>query len=444
VQRLDGPVSAEALRELKEEMEALNMRVERRFVEMESQIHARALVNTKGNVEEAENFNPHAGRYESDMKLALQSEVKRQEAEQERINEEMALLQTMEKYRQEYESQRESERKRVAAELSRQEVDKERTSQANELRALLQAASQAEKDRRRVEEELSVRISSFDRDLNRIAQEHDGMLEGFDEMKRLVKDSIERMEEHLKTNENEMYLELNKVRSQVFEAISRKEESRAVVISTNSSTTVIEGKDGLISIHSPRTSSDDEHGTGKRRNPVSPRKGRDADKRKNETMPFDGHRNPPSPLVPRLRLRRCLIDDAVPSSLRCATVVVGRRLFLFPQGQDGIVVDATFLLSKKAFASFLAMPTGAQTSRRPLSSPLLKRIECIRRDALLKWTCLLHDSSIARYTFSCLMCTEKSANCRAGMCLHVSLFADADAILFNVSGCGAQLSNILP
>ena len=31
-----------------------------------------------------------------------------------------------------------------------------------------------------------------------------------------------------------------------------------------------------------------------------------------------------------------MIDDAVPSSLRCATVVVGRRLFLFPQGQDGM------------------------------------------------------------------------------------------------------------
>jgi hypothetical protein len=336
VQRLDGPVSTEALRELKEEMEALNMRVERRLIEMESQIHARALINTKGNAEEAENFNPHAGRYESDMKLALQSEVKRQEAEQERINEEMARLQTMEKYRQEYENQRESERKRVAAELRRQEVEKERTCQENELRALLQAASQAEKDRRRVEEELADRISSFDRDLNRIAQEHDGMLEGFDEMKRLVKNSIERMEEHLKTNEHEMYLELNKVRSQVFEAISRKEENRAVVISTNSSTTVIEGKDGLISIHSPRTSSDDEYGTGKRRNPVSPRKSRDADQRKNETMPLDGHRSPPSTLVPRLRLRRCMIDDAVPSSLRCATVVVGRRLFLFPQGQDGM------------------------------------------------------------------------------------------------------------
>ena len=34
--------------------------------------------------------------------------------------------------------------------------------------------------------------------------------------------------------------------------------------------------------------------------------------------------------------RRCVSDDAVPASLRCAAIVVGKRLFLFPKGRDGM------------------------------------------------------------------------------------------------------------
>ena len=33
---------------------------------------------------------------------------------------------------------------------------------------------------------------------------------------------------------------------------------------------------------------------------------------------------------------RCVADDAVPASLRCAALVVGKRLFLFPKGRDGM------------------------------------------------------------------------------------------------------------
>lgn len=47
-------------------------------------------------------------------------------------------------------------------------------------------------------------------------------------------------------------------------------------------------------------------------------------------------RGPPSPLVPRLGVRRCVTDEAVPANLRCATVVVGKRLLLFPKGKDGM------------------------------------------------------------------------------------------------------------
>ncbi len=41
-------------------------------------------------------------------------------------------------------------------------------------------------------------------------------------------------------------------------------------------------------------------------------------------------------LLARLTLKRCISDDAVPASLRCATIVVGKRLFLFPKGRDGM------------------------------------------------------------------------------------------------------------
>lgn len=55
-----------------------------------------------------------------------------------------------------------------------------------------------------------------------------------------------------------------------------------------------------------------------------------------EPMPIEAQKGPVSPLVPRLRLKHCITDDAVPSSLRCATLVVGNRLFLFPKGRDGM------------------------------------------------------------------------------------------------------------
>ena len=61
-----------------------------------------------------------------------------------------------------------------------------------------------------------------------------------------------------------------------------------------------------------------------------------------EAMPLDlllpGHNksSPGSRLLARLTLKRCVSDDAVPASLRCAAIVVGKRLFLFPKGRDGM------------------------------------------------------------------------------------------------------------
>eukprot|EP00802_Teleaulax_amphioxeia_P002707 Tamp_02710.p1 GENE.Tamp_02710~~Tamp_02710.p1 ORF type:complete len:710 (+),score=157.81 Tamp_02710:1745-3874(+) len=63
-----------------------------------------------------------------------------------------------------------------------------------------------------------------------------------------------------------------------------------------------------------------------------------------DAMPLDlllpGHglnkSSPGSRLLARLTLKRCVSDDAVPASLRCAAIVVGKRLFLFPKGRDGM------------------------------------------------------------------------------------------------------------
>ena len=61
-----------------------------------------------------------------------------------------------------------------------------------------------------------------------------------------------------------------------------------------------------------------------------------------ETMPHDlvapARSSPGAPagLGARLQLKRCISDDAVPASLRCAAIVVGNRLFLFPKGRDGM------------------------------------------------------------------------------------------------------------
>ena len=61
-----------------------------------------------------------------------------------------------------------------------------------------------------------------------------------------------------------------------------------------------------------------------------------------ETMPLDlvapARLSPGAPagLGARLQLKRCISDDAVPASLRCAAIVVGNRLFLFPKGRDGM------------------------------------------------------------------------------------------------------------
>ena len=57
-------------------------------------------------------------------------------------------------------------------------------------------------------------------------------------------------------------------------------------------------------------------------------------------------------LLARLELKRCISDDAVPASLRCATIVVGKRLFLFPKGRDGMC-DLQFAMVVSVSSSYM-------------------------------------------------------------------------------------------
>jgi hypothetical protein len=111
-----------------------------------------------------------------------------------------------------------------------------------------------------------------------------------------------------------------------------------------------------------------------------------------ESMPVDlgCKRMPASPLVPRLALKRCVSDDAVPASLRCAAIVVCKRLFLFPKGRDGMC-DLQFamvrsFLARLAPTSHLSSPPSALMAAasslpatRNASRPTRVRPPCLER-----------------------------------------------------------------
>jgi len=89
-----------------------------------------------------------------------------------------------------------------------------------------------------------------------------------------------------------------------------------------------------------------------------------------ETIPVDlgCKRQPPSPLVPRLTLKRCVSDDAVPASLRCAAIVVGKRLMLFPKGRDGMC-DLQFAMVDTFSAASLPFPPARPPAHLPACLP---------------------------------------------------------------------------
>lgn len=195
----------------------------------------------------------------------------------------------------------------------------------------------AERERGRVAEELRKGLAT-------LRDEQDGMLEGLEELRAGVKQTLEDMRREGQRRDELVHAELNKVRVQVLEALAAQRDASPVVFSNSTPTTKISGGDlarngraDSLSDYIPyavrRASPPGSAGKA----PETPRGRDDAYTRANlERMPDDGAKGPASPLIPRLRLKHCITDDAVPPSLRCQTLVVGKRLFLFPKGRDGM------------------------------------------------------------------------------------------------------------
>jgi hypothetical protein len=310
---------------VQEKVEDLNVRVERRLRKMENDIAA--VVAHSSEAKQASHQGT-LGRDES--KLALESD-----------------RQTMEKHRKDHENMSQEEQKRVAAEAERQQAELLRISLSSEMRTFLQAAKSLKSQRteldtpwQETEHGRKNSISQMCVDLARFRGEHDSMLDGFDEVKQLIKSSNERLEESLKKSENDLYLELNKVRSQVFEAITKRNLDTPVVCSALPGATVAD-PNRKICLDSPRGSraafqlptsmnafniadsdvDNDDGGIGMRgRTALRSR----ADPHNVEAMPYDGKHGLCSPLIQRLRLKRCVLDNSVPGLVRCTTVVVGK------------------------------------------------------------------------------------------------------------------------
>jgi len=111
-----------------------------------------------------------------------------------------------------------------------------------------------------------------------------------------------------------------------------------------------------------------------------------------DAMPLDlllpGHglnkSSPGSRLLARLTLKRCVSDDAVPASLRCAAIVVGKRLFLFPKGRDGMC-DLQFAM---VLSTPCALPRARLRACLPCeraSAPALAAVPC-RTLSLAPWS----------------------------------------------------------
>ena len=90
------------------------------------------------------------------------------------------------------------EKKRSRSEAERTENENARIRLANEVRSFLQTANMAESERvhaeglrQALEGERDKTLTRVSLDLRRLASEHDGMLEGLDEVKQHVKTSIE-------------------------------------------------------------------------------------------------------------------------------------------------------------------------------------------------------------------------------------------------------------
>ena len=163
--------------------------------------------------------------------LARDAEAKRKEAEDQRVLEELVRKQVVQRMQ-------DTEQTRVEAEVKREEL-------MTALKALMQRVREEELERaqmdalrQKMEEERNHKMDEMRRELTAMSDVTDRMLEGYSEVKPMIAASMERMEAIVKKSEHEMLLELNTLRSQVFEAIMR-DLSKPVVISNSTPATYV-------------------------------------------------------------------------------------------------------------------------------------------------------------------------------------------------------------
>lgn len=221
---------------------------------------------------------------------------------------------------------------------------------AAEARRATAAAEAAEAERLRAEREegreaAGARVRA---EVERMRDEQDGMMDGIDEQRRALAAVLARVDARLAQEAEQLQAELNAVRAEVSAAIAGDAAAAAVgaaarpprtppLAATPTVLAAAAGDKTVLAALAGRAGGEEGDGdSGPLGRMGSPQERAGAD----DTMPPEsvlaGSAPAPSPLVPRLRARQCVADDAVPASLRCASLVVGRRLFLFPKGRDGM------------------------------------------------------------------------------------------------------------
>uniref|UniRef100_A0A7S4P6M6 PDZ domain-containing protein n=1 Tax=Guillardia theta TaxID=55529 RepID=A0A7S4P6M6_GUITH len=331
-------IANEELQALKSQVAALQATVSKQAEEMATL--SSALVGLKKQLEDRE--PPHLkpseteepGEGTGELMGARQEEDKRQAAEKQREEQEQRREQGWQKLQSEWgqmnqrwEMVQQAESKRVLAEESRVEAFKALEETFKKVMSNEELRNLAEQQRFEEERRRSERIAKVEKIIGALRDEQDGILDGVEEQKRHSLNVLERVDEKLQTQENSIQDLLNKLRMDVAQALSKELPSQEGIVEIPPP-----GKEG----GGEALNAEEEPAFPKQPHPLSPTVSPHRTPSRDEPMPQEHACGFPSPLVPRLRLKRCVSDDAVPASLRCAAIVVGTRLFLFPKNREGM------------------------------------------------------------------------------------------------------------
>ncbi|EKX40012.1 hypothetical protein GUITHDRAFT_164819 [Guillardia theta CCMP2712] len=326
-------IANEELQALKSQVAALQATVSKQAEEMATL--SSALVGLKKQLEDRE--PPHLKPSETEepgegtgelmyvwrRRGARQEEDKRQAAEKQREEQEQRREQGWQKLQSEWgqmnqrwEMVQQAESKRVLAEESRVEAFKALEETFKKVMSNEELRNLAEQQRFEEERRRSERIAKVEKIIGALRDEQDGILDGVEEQKRHSLNVLERIQDLL-----------NKLRMDVAQALSKELPSQEGIVEIPPP-----GKEG----GGEALNAEEEPAFPKQPHPLSPTVSPHRTPSRDEPMPQEHACGFPSPLVPRLRLKRCVSDDAVPASLRCAAIVVGTRLFLFPKNREGM------------------------------------------------------------------------------------------------------------